>query len=60
VNKWRSEQPYDILKSDNEAWAEAWADYFGNGSKRIPDYVKTYIEERLVLAESIGNRFDNL
>jgi len=52
TQRWYRDQPYDVLKSESEAWAEAWADYFGNGAKRIPDYIKKEIDERLNFSNS--------
>jgi SPP1 gp7 family putative phage head morphogenesis protein len=41
--KWHEEEKYDTLKSPSEAFAEAFADLYGNDGKRIPDYIKDHL-----------------
>jgi hypothetical protein len=40
--KWYFEAKCDVLKSESEAFAEAFADYFGNDAKRLPEYIKDF------------------
>ena len=36
-----------MLKSPSEAFADAFADYFGNNGNKLPDYIKAFFEERV-------------
>lgn len=44
--RWLNEEKCDILKTDGEAWAEAWAAYH-LGDSRLPSYISKFIEEVL-------------
>jgi hypothetical protein len=44
---WYREGKYDVLKSKREAFAEAFADYFGNEAKRIPSYIKDFFDKNI-------------
>jgi len=44
VTRWNYDTKVDVLKSKSEAFAEAFADYYGNGGARIPDYVKSFFD----------------
>ena len=41
-SKWHKESGCDILRSDSEAWAEAWAAYH-TGNTSLPGYIAQYI-----------------
>jgi hypothetical protein len=43
--KWHYEMKLDILKSESEAFAEGFADYFGNNGDKLPKYVKEYFSK---------------
>ena len=45
--KWFNSAKFDVLKSENEAFAEAFADYYGNDSKLLPDYVKEFFDKNV-------------
>lgn len=42
--KWYAESKIDILKNEREAFPEAFADYFGNEGKKLPDYIYEYFK----------------
>lgn len=42
-SKWHKESGCDILRSDSEAWAEAWAAYH-TGNPSLPGYIAQFIQ----------------
>lgn len=41
--RWYNDSKCDILQTDSEAWAEAWAAYYLK-DKRLPDYIAEFIK----------------
>jgi hypothetical protein len=46
-DKWYIEKEIDILKNYNEAFSEAFADYFGNNGEKLPDYINTFLKNNI-------------
>ena len=44
AKQWHKEAKADMLKSVNEAWAEAWGAYH-TGNVNLPEYIAQYIEK---------------
>lgn len=44
AKRWADQSCVDMLLNPNEAWAEAWADYY-TGRKRAPEYIQVYISD---------------
>jgi hypothetical protein len=45
--KWKTSTNYDLLKSDSEAFAEAFAAYKSGYSDRLPDYVIEFLDNEV-------------
>lgn len=45
ADKWNREAKYGVLKNSSEAFAEGFADFYGNGGERLPDYVKEFFKK---------------
>lgn len=60
AKRWYSESNCDILKSTNEAWAEAWGAYHTR-NQELPDYIARYIEKatEMPLDKSAGSGIMN-
>jgi len=43
--RWHKETKIDLLKNNREAFAEGFADYLGNDGKKLPSYIKDFMDD---------------